>query len=142
MKLQLLLVPVDGKPGAAVRKYVHEVQLQEHLDNMRATQQQLSPGSDGEREAELQAAEVTRRQKQKYVEGFKRRHHGATRQPSAAAAAGRTSAPPPTLRPALKNKVGVAAMIEMAIAKGSGAFLQQEDEEDSDEERDEYFDDN
>ena len=44
MKLQLLLVPVDGKPGAAVRKYVHEVQLQEHLDNMRATQQQLSPG--------------------------------------------------------------------------------------------------
>lgn len=33
----------DGKPGAAVRKYVHEVQLQEHLDNMRASQQELSP---------------------------------------------------------------------------------------------------
>lgn len=31
-----------------MRKYVHEVQLQEHLDNMRATQQQLSP--EGARE--------------------------------------------------------------------------------------------
>jgi hypothetical protein len=183
-------VDADGKPGAAVRKYVHEVRLQEHLDNMRATQQQLSPegaqtavacrwhltschhqlalwsrrplsnahialtavpiaavvllqartgngrhscrkrrlpggqgtallrrashsrtipacpslsrGSTYLTSCEMGVLAAGRRQKQRYVDGFKRRHLGAGRQPGAAAAARPAAPPPTTLRPILK----------------------------------------
>ncbi len=39
-----LLWCADGKPGAAVRKYVQEVRLQEHMGNMRSG---LSVQGDG-----------------------------------------------------------------------------------------------
>lgn len=127
----------DGKPGAAVRKYVHEVQLQEHLGNMRASRQELSPeASNGEREAELQAAEAARRQKQRYVDGFNRRNGAAGRQPAAA----RVPTKPSLVQPIPRDKIGVAALIDLAIAKGSGPFMD-EQEEDSDEDKDSWFDD-
>lgn len=53
----------------------------------------IAAGSDGEREAELRAAEAARRQKQRYVDGFKRRNGGAGR-PATAARAPATVAPP------------------------------------------------
>jgi hypothetical protein len=63
-----------------------------------------------------------RRQKQKYVEGFKRRNHGVSRQPSGAAAPGRTAPPPPSLRPLPKVTPSAACR----AVRGGAAFCMQE----------------